>query len=341
MRETIIALLKEIRPDIDLREGSPMYIYLVDALTAVAGKLVEEIAEGRELSVEDSASMFFVDEGEPTSAESTVRLYFSSPEALEYSAGSMTLLSRSGATYTNKLPVSMKSNYMALYTDESYYYYDVTITGSSPITTETELLWDGAPVSFSHIVITSITNSGSLGISSSDLSVRIRRELSLRNNISNPGITAFLSNMFTSSLVDVLVQGYLDPEMQRDIYNNLHLGGCIDVYVKGPYPEAKTIKFDCDELERETAGAITITDASYTLPHKSLVTCSVSSWIRTKLGNEAFFANETTFTESTHYTIDLPNGVVGLINMDLFDDTKVMTGDPGCLPSNVQYHHVW
>jgi len=48
MRETIIALLKAVRPDIDLREGSPMYIYLVDALTALAGNLVEKIATGNE-----------------------------------------------------------------------------------------------------------------------------------------------------------------------------------------------------------------------------------------------------------------------------------------------------
>lgn len=326
MRETIIALLKEVRPDIDLREGSPMYIYLVDALTAIAGKLVEEIEAGRELDVTDSASMFFVDEGEPVSSESTVRLYFSSPDSLEYAADSMSFLSRTGSTYTNKLPVSMKANYMALYTDESYYYYDVTITGESPISSETELLWDGAPDTFSHIVITNISSTGTLGLSSADLSVRVGRELSLRNNISSPAVTAYLSNMFGSSLVDVLVQGYLDPEMQRDIYGNLHLGKCVDVYVKGTYPQDKTIKFDCDELERVTTDAITITDVYFTLPHQALVDCSVSSWVRTELGNEAHFASETTFTELTHYTIDKPNGIIGLINTDVTDDTKIMTG---------------
>lgn len=310
MRETIVALLKEVRPDIDLREGSPLYIYLVDALAAIAGKLVEEVEAGRELSVNDSAEMFFVPEGTATQSESTIRIYFSSPESLEYSAGSMVLISRAGASYTNKLPVSMKASYMTLYTDETYYYHDVTITGESPISTETELIWDGSPESFSHIVITGVVSPGSLGLSSSDLSVRISRELALRNNISSPGITAFLSNMFTSSLVDILVQGFNDPEQQRDIYGNLHLGGYIDVYVKGTYPEDKTYKFDNEELDRDTTFAITITDSPYTLPHQALTSCVVTSWVRTQQPSP--YVAEYTFVDGTDYDIDLANGVITL-----------------------------
>jgi len=333
MRETIIALLKAVRPDIDLRDGSPMYIYLVDALTALAGNLVEKIEAGHELSVNDSADMFFVDEGSPTSAESTVRMYFRFPETLEYNAGSMNILSRSGATYTNKYPVSMKASYMAMYTDESYNYFDLTITGESPINTETELIWDGATENFSHIIITSIVSSGSLGISSTDLSVRVRRELALRNNISSPGVTAYLSNMFTSSLVDILVQGYLDPEMQRDIYGTLHLGGCVDVYVKGPYPDDKAYKFDCDELARETPFEITITDTTpFVLPHKSLVDCTVTSWARkgTTSGQPDY---PVTFVDTTDYTVDLANGVITLSGMDLEDVAPFERIRTGTLPA--------
>jgi hypothetical protein len=329
MRETIIELLKQVRPDIDLREGSPMYIYLVDALVALAGNLVEEIEEGRELDPADSASMFFVDEGEAVNSEFTIRLYFNIPVALEYSAGAMSFLSRSGDVYTNKLPVSMKANYMALYTDESYYYHDIIVTGESPASTDTELIWDGATENFSHIVITNIITAGSLGLSSTDISVRTRRELSLRNNISSPGVTAYLSNLFQSSLVDILVQGYLDPEMQRDIYNNLHLGKCVDVYVKGTYPSNKVVKVDCEELDRNEGDAVTVIESPHTLPHVSLNTCTVSSWIRTLPANG--WANETTFTEGVHYTIDMPNGVFAIVGADVSDDTKIMSGKVGVI----------
>jgi len=329
MRETIIELLKQVRPDIDLREGSPMYIYLVDALTAIAGKLVEEVEAGRELDPADSASMFFVDEGEPVASEFSIRLYFNTPTALEYSAGAMNFVARSGEVYTNKLPVSMKANYMALYTDESYYYHDIIVTGESPASTETELIWDGSADNFSHIVITNIITAGNLGLSSTDISVRTRRELSLRNNISSPGVTAYLSNLFQSSLVDILVQGYLDPEMQRDVYGNLHLGKCVDVYVKGTYPSDKVIKFDCEELDRDEADAVTVIESPYTLPHISLNTCTVSSWVRT-LQTPPWPA-ETTFTDGIHYTIDMPNGQFAIVGPDIADDTKIMSGTVGVL----------
>lgn len=325
MRETIIALLKEVRPNIDLRAGSPMYIYLVDALAAIAGKLVDEIESGRALDVQSSADMFFVDQGEPEDSECTVRLYFWSTENLTYSSNQMRFSSRQGASYTNKFPVSVRASAMALYTDDVYFYTDINLTGTTPVSMETEFIWDDATDSFSHIVITNIVSPGSLGLSSNDLSTRITRELALRNNISSPGIIAFLSNMFTSQLKDVLVQGFLDPEMQRDLVGNLHVGGCIDVYVKGTYPQDKTLKFDNVEMDRDGVFAETIIESPATLTKAPLVTCTAETCNRVALNG---FANELTLT-AAHFDVDLATGLITLKNQDIYDivHTQILSGN--------------
>jgi len=100
----------------------------------------------------------------------------------------------------------------------------------------------------------------------------------------------------------------------------------------GTYPEDKTYKFDCDVLDRETPFAITITDlGSFSLPHKSLVDCTVTSWARkgTVVGDPD---EPYTFVDGVNYNVDLANGTIELINTDLEDTAPFTSIRTGVLP---------
>jgi hypothetical protein len=317
-RETITKLLQEVATEnninVDLRPGSPMYIYLVDLLAATLTSLLEQTAAAGVMDVNERADNFYVTDGASTPSEFTVRLYFWDPTTLQYAANTMSFTS-GGSAYSNKFPVSWPSQNMAFYTDGVYYYYDVVLEGESPVASGTVLTFDSPPSSFSHVVISSITTGGSAAYSEDELEEAIRRELSLRNNVTRPGIVAYLSNLYGSELKDVLVQGFLDAEQNRDIYNNVHMGGYVDVYLKGGSPVPKTLKFDnVEDDDVEISAGCTICESS-TLPQTHLTTFELRSWIRPAAWYPPL--GYYVFTEGVDYTIGMETGAVSLLGIDM------------------------
>lgn len=317
-RETITKLLQEVATEnninVDLRPGSPMYIYLVDLLAATLSELLERTAAAGIMDVNERADNFYVTDGEAVPSEFTARLYFWDPTTLQYSANAMTFTS-GGASYSNKFTVAWPSQNMAFYTDGVYYYYDVVLEGESPISSGTVLTFESPPTSFSHVVISSISTPGSSAYSEDQLEEAIRRELSLRNNVTRPGIVAYLSNLYGSELKDVLVQGFLDAEQNRDIYNNVHMGGYVDVYLKGGSPVQKTLKFDnVEDDDVEITGGYTICESS-TLPQPYLTSFELRSWIRPA----AWYPPDGyhVFMEGADYNVAMATGIVTLLGIDM------------------------
>ena len=315
-----------------------MYVYLVDLLAATMTSLLEQTAAAGVMDVNERADNFYVTDGTAVPSEFTVRLYFWEPTTLQYSANQMNFTS-GGNTYNNKYIVSWPAQNMSFYTDGVYYYYDVILEGEASITSGITLTFDSAPSTFSHVVVSTVTTSGSSAFTEEQLDEAIRRELSLRNNVTRPGITAYLSDLYGAALKDILVQGFLDEEQDRDIYEvplvgggttQVHMGGYVDVYLKGAAPTSKLLKFDnVEDDDVEITDEYTILESTM-LPHIHLTSFRMESWIRT--------APQVTFTETTDYTVVLETGGVSLVNIDLTKrhdlgiTTNIRTGSFNCTP---------
>jgi len=320
MRETIVKLLQEkateLGVNVDLRPGSPMYIYLVDLLTAVTSSLLEQTAASGQPTVTDRADNFYVTDGAAEPSEFKVRLYFWEPTTLQYAANSMNFTA-GGQAYSNKFVVAWPSQNMSFYTDGVYNYYDVTLEGEASITSGTSLVFDSPPTTFSHAVISTVTSMGSSAFTEDQLDEAIRRELSLRNNVTSSGVEAYLSNLYGANLKDILVQGFLDPEMDRDIYDmpligggttQVHMGGMVDAYIKGGAPSQKQLKFDnIEDDDVEITGGYTILEST-TLPQPHLTSFVLQSWIRPAV---------VTFTDLVDYTVGLETGAVSLLGISM------------------------
>lgn len=310
-----------------------MYVYLVDLLAATMSSLLEQTAAAGVMDVNERADNFYVTDGDAVPSEFTVRVYFWEPTTLQYAANQMNFTA-GGNVYSNKYIVSWPAQNMSFYTDGVYFYYDIVLEGDASISSGTTLTFDAPPSTFSHVVVSAVATSGSSSFTEEQLEAAIRRELSLRNNVTRPGITAYLSDLYSASLKDILVQGFLDEEQNRDIYEvplvgggttQMHMGGYVDTYIKGAAPKSKLLKFDNIEDEEVVMdGAYTILE-SYTLPHRSLTSFYMRSWIRPAAWYPPPLPGYYTFTEGVDYAVGLATGVITLLGIDM-TQTHVATG---------------
>lgn len=309
MRETIIKLLTQIATEnhipLDLREGSSTHLFFVDALTLLLNQLIERIESSRKLSIRDVADTFLVSEGQSSASVFTVRLYFYEPISLSYGHRTMEFTSN-GKFYYNKESVSWPASYMKMYEDGDYYYYDVVLTGDLPISASESLIWERAPKEYAYCTITSISSQGTTPVTDDELQELIRRQLSLRNNVTRHGIEGYLSSIYGASIRDILVQGYLDPLMKRDVYNGLHIGGKVDVYLKGPKPvDEKYVFENTEDVSVLMQNGYTICEDSL-LPHSKLESFAMVSWIRPD-------GEVVTFTKDIDYSVTMDGGYVRLL----------------------------
>lgn len=184
--------------------------------------------------VDDLASNLFVLRNQGAVATAVVRVFYLKPKAIEFPA--LTAQFTAGSlSFFNSVDFSVTAETMALQTDGTLYYIDV------PVKAE----FAGASYNVAEGSITAILNDADavkvINLTAAQAGLDAQTNTQLLNSLPNAvavrdletgkGINAILSLNFTY-LTQIMPIGFGDPEMQRDIKYNTHVGGKTDVYLK-------------------------------------------------------------------------------------------------------------
>lgn len=189
-----------------------------------------------ETDVDDVVSNVYVTRDAGEFASGSVRVYYATPLDKEYTAFTAEFIGND-LSFFNSTDVSITAAQMALQTEGSLYYMDVAVRaqleGEAYIVDAeviSTFLNDKDAVRVTNL---SKTQSGRDRETNTEVLTRAENSIGVRDLETIKGINAILTSNYTfiTSLYSI---GMGDPEMQRDILYNVHVGGKTDVYIKTP-----------------------------------------------------------------------------------------------------------
>ena len=311
MREFVREYLRRARPDLNIKTGTPLELQMIDPLAALLPVLDDKIETKFDLGLDEKAELYLCERDPGSKSEFIVRFYFVSATELTYGAREMVMYDGNGSLFTNKYTVSVPTADMRLYTDEEYFYTDITVEGDNSFAATSTLEWETPVSAYSYLAVTSITTGGHLSESDEALETRIVNETSARNMVTGPGILSFYNDKHPGLIRDVLSVGMGEDEMLRDINTDLsfHTGNHIDIYMKEDLPVSTTLKHDILALDDWTfaESVSTIfqdTGETGSVYFKNLLPATEYTIVATSQ------ARAVTFLEGTDYDIDRVNGIV-------------------------------
>jgi hypothetical protein len=245
---------------IDLRPGTPQYDLFVrpqlPVLARVIAKLNDADRKATPLNFDQltQTELFAIGDRwqvNPTTgrkAGGSVRIKLKERVAVSVSPADEIV--QNGLVYHPTAVVDLAASDLSFESVLDYYYADVQIesddVGSKYITgidtKFTMAAYDGDTNLIEIVAVTPI--SGGFDVeANADYYQRIRTTSVVRNLINNLSINNVLKDQFAGSIQRLLVVGYQDAEMRRDLKTvvdpllgniSLHLGGHTDIYVKTP-----------------------------------------------------------------------------------------------------------
>jgi hypothetical protein len=190
-------------------------------------------------AVDDLASNVFVDRFIGDLAEGVVQVFYEAPVDREWPALSVQFTGQGGLAYFNSSDFSITSAQMALQTSGNYFYLEVEVQAQ---TTGTQ--YNAQPNQITGIVndpdavlvANPVAVLGGVNTeSNTQLLNRIPNAIAVRDLETNKGISSIIQQNFPY-ITEIQTIGMGDPEMQRDIFYNIHTGGYTDIYVQNPPP---------------------------------------------------------------------------------------------------------
>lgn len=184
--------------------------------------------------VDDAASNLFVTRDTGSISTGSVRVFYLAPEDIEFPA--LTAQFTAGSlNFFNSSDYTLSASQMALQSNGSLFYADIPIQAEQA----------GAAYAVAAGAITGFVNGGdyvqvtNLAAMSAatdpqtntELLNQVEESIGVRDLETVKGINAILKSLFPF-LQEIVSIGMGDPEMQRDIIYNVHVGGCTDVYLK-------------------------------------------------------------------------------------------------------------
>ncbi len=290
--DQIVDTLKELDPNLDVREGTAIFELMVKPLTLVLEPLQQEIDEIKTFqSIADAETMpadeldllaenFFINRKSGERASVTARIFLVEEADITFEAGAI-FTAKNGQTFTNVDSVSFSSAEIRLNQEGELFFFDVP-TLSVELTTDANIGADEIVsidvdvVGFAGVTNPNPATGGQREETNTELVDRIKKSITLRNLITVRGISTILTEEF-QNIFEVRVIGFGDPEMHRDTTLGVHVGGRVDVYVDSPDkfktseaqfasseflpPDAEGIHIDIKK--DATTGVPTITDVPF------------------------------------------------------------------------------
>jgi hypothetical protein len=238
--------LKEIDPELDVREGTAIFELLVKPLVLVLEPLQTKIDSIKEfLSIANSdelpsdeldllASNFFINRKQGNRSSVIVRVFLTNALETIITTGAV-VTAENGQQFTNTDTFTFSQAEVQLNQEGELFFVDYTAFSLNE-TEEANIGKDeltGIDVDipgFSGITNPNVASGGQRQETNSELVDRIKQSISLRNLITSRGISTILTETF-AGLFEVRPIGFGDEEMHRDTTLGVHVGGRVDVYV--------------------------------------------------------------------------------------------------------------
>lgn len=263
--------------------------------------------------VDALASNVFIERKEGNISSGTVRIRFFSPQDVDIGTGLAAFLDSSGVRVINNLPISITEAEMGLNVDASLFYVDVPAEAEEQglagnIAAGGIQTFENEPPNVANVTNIADFSGGIDRETNTELIDRIKVAVTVRALVTGRGIITTMQDNFTT-IEEINPIGFGDPEMQRDIVFNTHVGGNVDVWVKTPalaesnYDVISVIA-DTTRRTRETSSAVMETAATaYPLRHGGI---DRTDLIPIAKSADGFI----TFTEATDYTLDDAAGTI-------------------------------
>lgn len=269
--------------------------------------------------VDALASNVFIERSEGSKATGTVRVRYFSPQAVDIGTGLAAFLDSSGKRYLNTNPVSITAAEMSLNVDGSLYYFDVAVEAEEEGTDGNIDIggiqeFENEPENVANVTNLSAFSNGVSKETNTELIDRIEVAVTVRALVTGRGIVTTMQDNFPT-ILEIKPIGFGDPEMQRDIVYNTHIGGHVDVWVKTP-SLTEDAEYDVTGLvsdpTRQVSGSssVVMLEASpteYDLTHSNLDD-EISSPVARSADGFVGYA------EGTDYNIDLGTGKISRIS---------------------------
>lgn len=268
--------------------------------------------------VDALASNVFVERGQGNVASGVVRIRFFSPETVDIGTGLASFLSSDNVKFINVNPISITASEMGLNIESALYYVDVPVEADTEGSNGNVLA--GGIVSFENEPpnVANVTNieDFSEGVdreTNTELIDRIKVAVTVRALVTGRGIITTLQDNF-DTVLEINPRGFGDPEMQRDIVFNTHIGGNVDVWIKTPSLSEKTydvvsLVVDTTRRTRERTSFIAFEDYPtkvYDLRHGSIDRTEIAPIVTSADGF-------VTYIETADYILDDLAGTIGRV----------------------------
>lgn len=189
-----------------------------------------------EEDVDDLVANLYVTRDPGGFARTVVRIYYDTPRDKEFPAFSAEFVA-GDVSFFNEADIRITAQEMALQTEGTLFYVEVAARAQGEgaeynvdAGAVTGFLNDSEAI---RVTNTSAATGGLTRETNTQLLTRAQNSIGVRDLETTKGINAILREKFPF-IRKIFSVGFGDPEMQRDITYNVHVGGRTDVYIKTP-----------------------------------------------------------------------------------------------------------
>ena len=252
----IVERLLEFDPTFDTGGGIATTALMIKPLSVVMQPLRDELDEIQTnqsiLSVLESeipddfdedvvdalASNVFIDRKTGGVSSGTVRVRYFSPQDEDIGTGLAAFLDSAGTRVINVNPVAITEAEMGLNIEGSLFYVDIPVESeaegiSGNIDAGGIQTFENEPPNVANVTNLVALTGATVRETNTELIDRIKVAVTVRALVTGRGIITTMQDNF-SSIEEINPVGMGEPEMQRDIVFNVHVGGHVDVWVKTP-----------------------------------------------------------------------------------------------------------
>lgn len=340
IQEFIETKIREYDEDFDMRDGTAFNSMFIKPSTLIIqpfrdeldqieqNQSVKSMLEGDtnsfpEDSVDALMSNVFVDRQTGEKVTGVVRAYFLEARAIDILAEEARFLDDAGNYFINTGDISITSRQMAIQTSGDYFYVDIPVEseeeGAITVNVNGIVSWENSPSGLVQVGNEDAFTAGADKETNLEYINRAKQSISVRDLVTGKGIVATLNENF-SNIEDIESIGFGDPEMQRDIVFNTHIGGHVDIYIKTP--QVQSADFDAFALLTDPTRQRALRTFK-TLTGEDWVSFGIISIDRTNGDPVVNQIADDTFATFTS-TVDLTGGV----NLSTVYNIKISAIDP-------------
>jgi hypothetical protein len=293
----VVERLLEFDPTFDTGGGIATTALMINPLSVILQPLRDELDEIQAnqsiLSVLESdspddfdeeivdalASNVIIDRNTGSVSSGTVRIRFFSAQDVDIGTGLASFLDAAGNRYFNVNPISITAAEMGLNIDGSLFYVDVPVESEEEATAGNLEIggiqsFENEPANVANVTNLAKFSNGLDRETNTELIDRISVAVTVRALVTGRGIITTMTDNF-SSIQEINPRGMGDPEMQRDIVFNVHVGGHTDVWVKTPeFSELNfdvlSVAIDTTRRARAKSSLVLETTSATSLRHSSI-----------------------------------------------------------------------